>query len=133
MNSISGHSRLASATLVPVFTPNFFASTLAAMHTVVSASIGTTPTGRPRSLGSTCCSTEAKYELKSTRSDRSISAKSAAGRRERPARGLHELAAVHERVGDIRDRLDRAARARDVDGAEVEDAPPEALVHPQRL
>src|SRR5258708_11077024 len=42
------------------------------MHTVVSASIGTTPSGLPRSRGSACCSTEAKYELKSTRSDRSV-------------------------------------------------------------
>src|SRR6185437_4051149 len=42
------------------------------MHTVVSASIGTTPRGLPRSRGSTCCSTEAKYELKSTSSERSV-------------------------------------------------------------
>jgi len=45
---------------VPVFTPNVFASTLAAMQTVVSANIGTTPRGLPRSRGSTCCSTDAK-------------------------------------------------------------------------
>ena len=55
-----GRACCASATLVPVFTPKVFASTLAAMHTVVSASIGTTPSGLPRSRGSTCCSTEAK-------------------------------------------------------------------------
>ena len=67
-----GHILFASPTFVPVFTPKVFASTLAAMHTVVSAIIGTTPTGRPRNRGSTCCSTEAKYELKSTRSDRSV-------------------------------------------------------------
>ncbi len=59
-NSMPGQSRRASATFVPVFTPNVFASTLAAMQTVVSASIGTTPSGLPRSRGSTCCSTEAK-------------------------------------------------------------------------
>jgi hypothetical protein len=69
-----GQSFFASATRVPVFTPNVFASMLAAMHTVVSASIGTTPTGRPRRRGSTCCSTDAKYELKSTRSERSVTA-----------------------------------------------------------
>jgi hypothetical protein len=46
--------------LVPVFTPKVFASMLAAMHTVVSAIIGTTPMGLPRSRGSACCSTEAK-------------------------------------------------------------------------
>ena len=68
-NSISGHSRFASRSIVPVFTPKVFASMLAAMHTVVSASIGTTPMGLPRSRGSACCSTEAKYELKSTSRD----------------------------------------------------------------
>src|SRR5438270_13983820 len=52
---------------------------------------------------------------------------------ERPAGGLHELAAEHERVGDLRDRLDRAAGAGDVDRAEVEHAAPEALVHATRL
>src|SRR5262249_32974909 len=72
-----GQSFFASPTLVPVFTPNFLASTLAAMHTVVSASMGTTPSGLPRRRGSTCCSTEAKYELKSTRSDRSVTASAA--------------------------------------------------------
>ena len=34
-----GHIFFASPTFVPVFTPNFFASTLAAMHTVVSANM----------------------------------------------------------------------------------------------
>src|SRR5438034_9838783 len=42
------------------------------MHTVVSASIGTTPSGLPRNRGSACCSTEAKYELKSTKRDRRV-------------------------------------------------------------
>ena len=40
-STISGHRRLASATLVSVFTPNHFASMLAAMAQVVSAIIGT--------------------------------------------------------------------------------------------
>src|SRR6185503_4946164 len=71
-NSMPGQSFFASPTFVPVFTPNFFASTLAAMHTVVSAIMGTTPSGFPRSAGSTCCSTDAKYELKSTSSDRRV-------------------------------------------------------------
>src|SRR5260221_5088749 len=103
-----GHRRRASATLVPVFTPKVFASTLAAMHTVVSASIGTTPTGRPRSRGSTCCSTEAKYELKSTRSERSVT-RALRVPIERPVGRLHELAPEHERIGDVRHRVDRAA------------------------
>src|SRR5574343_1488199 len=38
---------------------------MAAMQQVPSAITGTTPTGRPRRPGSSCCSTEAKYELKS--------------------------------------------------------------------
>src|SRR5437868_15408994 len=67
-----GHIFFASPTFVPVFTPNFLASMLAAMHTVVSAIIGTTPRGLPLSRGSTCCSTEAKYELKSTSRERSV-------------------------------------------------------------
>src|SRR5258708_9586680 len=119
-NSIPGQRRRASATLVPVFTPKRFASTLAAMHTVVSASIGTTPSGLPRSLGSTCCSTEAKYELKSTNRERSTGLEillesglpattpSRAPRaRERPIGRLHELAPEDERIGDVRDGLDR--------------------------
>src|SRR6187455_1310319 len=88
-----GHIFFASPTLVPVFTPKRFASTLAAMHTVVSASIGTTPSGLPRSRGSTCCSTEAKYELKSTRSERRVTRASA------------EVGRLHE---DARDFLEHA-------------------------
>ena len=59
-NSMPGQSRRASATLVPVLTPKVLASMLAAMQTVVSASIGTTPKGLPRNRGSACCSTLAK-------------------------------------------------------------------------
>src|SRR5450755_2969370 len=38
------------------------------MQQVVSAIMGTTPTGLPRNSGRSCCSTEAKYELRSTKS-----------------------------------------------------------------
>src|SRR5579864_222171 len=103
-----GQSFFASPTFVPVFTPNCFASTLAAMHTVVSASIGTTPSGLPRSAGSTCCSTEAKYELKSTRRERRVIEARGAGHnalgaraRHGPVGRLHELAAEDERIGDV--------------------------------
>jgi hypothetical protein len=37
------------------------------MQQLVSAMTGTTPTGRPRKFSSSCCSTEAKKELKSTK------------------------------------------------------------------
>src|SRR6185369_12570636 len=84
-----GHIFFASPTFVPVFTPNFLASTEAAMHTVVSAIIGTTPSGLPRSRGSTCCSTEAKYELKSTRSERRVT------------RASIEVGRLHEDAGDF--------------------------------
>src|SRR6478735_5011752 len=127
-NSMPGHIFLASPTLVPVLTPNFLASIEAAMHTVVSAIIGTTPSGFPRSRGSTCCSTEAKYELKSTRSERRVVVRPLFRHVQGPVRGLHELAAEHERVGDVRDRRDRRPGARDEDGAEVEEAAPHALL-----
>ncbi len=42
---------------VPVLTPNFLASMLAAMQEVVSASTGTTAMGLPRRWGWWCCST----------------------------------------------------------------------------
>src|SRR3954466_7420432 len=99
MNSIPGHILRASPTFVPVFTPKVLASTLAAMHTVVSASMGTTPMGRPRRLGSACCLTGAKDELKSTRSERS-NLRRVARVRDRPVGGFHELAPEHEGVGD---------------------------------
>src|SRR5579871_1035728 len=38
------------------------------MQQVVSAIIGTTPTGLPRRSSRSCCSTDAKYEFKSTKS-----------------------------------------------------------------
>src|SRR6185437_9703567 len=38
------------------------------MQQVVSAIMGTTPIGFPRSSGRSCCSTEAKYEFRSTNS-----------------------------------------------------------------
>ena len=52
--------RLASHTGVPVEMPKRFASTDAAIATVVSDPTGATITGRPRSAGCTCCSTLAK-------------------------------------------------------------------------
>src|SRR6478736_2350594 len=59
------------------------------MQTVVSANIGTTPSGLPRSRGSTCCSTEAKYELKSTRSERRVT------------RASIEVGRLHEDARDV--------------------------------
>src|SRR3954454_10003912 len=123
MNSMPGHMRRASPTFVPVFTPKVFASTLAAMQTVVSASIGTTPMGRPRRCGSACCSTDAKYELKSTRRERSkaflgvrlpaAALRRVAWMRVGPVRGFHELAPEHERIRDAADGIDGRAHARD--------------------
>src|SRR3990167_11076274 len=61
-----GQSFLASQIGIPVFTPNFLASTEAAPKTVrFIRSPPVTPMGLPLSLGLACCSTVAKYELKS--------------------------------------------------------------------
>jgi hypothetical protein len=57
--------RRASPMFVPVFTPNFFASKLAAMAQVESDTIGTTATGSPFSSGRSCCSTLAKKQFRS--------------------------------------------------------------------
>src|SRR6188508_316389 len=126
-----GHRRRASPTLVPVFTPKGLASTLAAMHTVVSASIGTTPRGFPRSRGSTCCSTEAKYELKSTSRERSVT--SLARHAHGTIRRLHELPPEDQRVGDVLHGCHRGAGAGHEHGAVVEHAREEPLLDPQGL
>src|SRR5260221_2311429 len=53
--------------------------------------------------------------------------------RHRAVGRLHELAAEHQWIGDVRGGLERAAGARDDDRPVVEDATPEALLDAQRL
>src|ERR1035437_7076660 len=61
-----GHLSRASAMLMTFLTPRSLASREQAMSQVCSAPAnGTTPTGRPRNRGCTCCSTEAKKPSKS--------------------------------------------------------------------